>query len=79
MSEVTPTRKIKYEKEVREMLVSVLPRPDEKCIKKFDRTVDYYFNAMGEEIANTIHYGLKCGISLEDQIERIKAKRIFRI
>ena len=73
MSEV----KLKYEKEVREVLTAVLPRRDNMTIKEFDDSVDFYIKEMGKEIANSIHYGLKCGYSLEQQIQTIKDKRLF--
>lgn len=75
MSEVDLT---KYDKQVREVLIAVLPRRDDMTIKEFDDSVDFYFKEMRKEIANHIHCGLICGHSLEDQIKFIKGKGIFR-
>lgn len=68
----------KYDKEVREVLVAVLPRRDNMTIKEFDDSVDFYFKEMGKEMANHIRLGLICGHSIEDQIEFIKKRDIFK-
>ena len=74
MSEVNLT---KYDKDVREVLTAVLPRRDNMTFKEFDQTVDFYIKEMGKEIANSIHLGLICGVSLEEHIENIKRRGVF--
>ncbi len=74
MSEVDLT---KYDKQVREVLIAVLPRRDDMTIKEFDDSVNFYFKEMSKEIANHIHCGFICGHSLEDQIEFIKKRGVF--
>lgn len=66
-----------YIKEVREVLTAVLPRRDSMTIKEFDDSIDFHIKEMGKELANTIHLGLQCGYSLEDQIEHIKRRGSF--
>ena len=67
----------KYDKQVREVLIAVLPRKDSMTIKEFDDYVEFYFKEMSKEIANHIHLGLICGHSLEEQIEHIKDRGVF--
>lgn len=72
-----PKMKLKYEKEIKEVLSNVLPREDWMTDQEFNQSITYTIDIMGNEIGNSIHYGLKSGVSLEQQIQTIKSKRIF--
>lgn len=70
---------LKYEKELREMLISI-PRSESLLRQDIDDYIEYFIDQLGEDFSELIDNGIAIGHTLEEEILVIKRMltRIWR-